>query len=321
MKIPKLSMILSIFLLIAVLSSCSSPARPLTSEELLDLGEKYLLELNYEEAVMQFTKLIEIEPKNPRGYLGAAEAYIALGESDKAVAALEEGLEQLPENQEIKAMLGKLTESDTTDVESNQETEQMNETMGDSVPENVAIIIDDIKNALKNESLWQMAGEFAKNEELVTFLEEQFGEYYTYSVISDVDMISMRVEDGEICVDYAFGEKNDSDEFINGFLYSIDYSREDVYFGKKGYSVKKIEIADGKREGVFRSITFLNGGNVDSEAIGKVENGYFSGTSTYYTEGSVAYITKWTDGYADWDTDHDYLYSDIQIGSEYWLAQ
>ena len=117
MKIPKLSMLLNIFLLIAVLSSCSSPVRSLTAEELLDLGEKYLLELNYEEAVVQFTKLLEIEPKNPRGYLGLAEVYIALGESDKAVAALEEGLEQLPDNESIKSMLNELTEPETTDIE------------------------------------------------------------------------------------------------------------------------------------------------------------------------------------------------------------
>ncbi len=80
----------------------------MSATEMLDLGEKYLLELNYEEAVVQFTKLIEVEPQNPRGYLGAAEAYIALGESDKAVAVLEKGQEQLPDNTDIAKMLAEL---------------------------------------------------------------------------------------------------------------------------------------------------------------------------------------------------------------------
>ena len=61
-------------------------------EELLDLGERYLLELDYEQAIVQFTKVIEIEPKEPRGYIGAAKAYIGLGEPEKARAVLEEGM-------------------------------------------------------------------------------------------------------------------------------------------------------------------------------------------------------------------------------------
>ncbi len=91
-----------------LLIACSKSVETMSATEMLDLGEKYLLELNYEEAVVQFTKLIEVEPQNPRGYLGAAEAYIALGESDKAVAVLEKGQEQLPDNTDIAKMLAEL---------------------------------------------------------------------------------------------------------------------------------------------------------------------------------------------------------------------
>lgn len=77
----------------------------LTAADLLDLGEKYLLEMNYEQAVIYFTKLIEIEPMNPRGYTGLAEAYIGMGDTDKAREALERGLEVLPNNSEIAEML------------------------------------------------------------------------------------------------------------------------------------------------------------------------------------------------------------------------
>lgn len=47
--------------------------------ELLNLGEKHLTELNYEQALVQFLKVIEIEPMNERAYIGAADAYIGLG--------------------------------------------------------------------------------------------------------------------------------------------------------------------------------------------------------------------------------------------------
>jgi len=84
------------------------PAKTMTAAELLDLGEKYLLDLNYEQAIVHFEKLIEIEPMNPRGYTGAAEAYAALGRVDEAVAVLKRGLEILPDNKRIKTILDTL---------------------------------------------------------------------------------------------------------------------------------------------------------------------------------------------------------------------
>ncbi|MDR1210335.1 MAG: tetratricopeptide repeat protein [Clostridiales bacterium] len=100
-------------LALTIFAACAAPARELTAAELLDLGEKYLLELNYEQAIVQFTKLIEIEPKNPRGYTGLAEAHIGLGDTGKAIEALRQGLEQLPDNAEIAAMLAGLSEPET----------------------------------------------------------------------------------------------------------------------------------------------------------------------------------------------------------------
>jgi tetratricopeptide (TPR) repeat protein len=95
----------ALFIILAPLASCSQSVQSLTIAELLDLGEKYLLELDYEQAIVQFTKLIEIEPKNARAYTGAAEAYTALGRADEAIAILEQGLVQLPDNEEILSML------------------------------------------------------------------------------------------------------------------------------------------------------------------------------------------------------------------------
>ena len=89
------------------------PQQPLTAAELIDLGEKYLLELNYEQALVQFLAVIEIEPMNPRGYTGAAEAYLGLGQSDNAVMVLRDGTMILPNNAEIEAMLDVLTQTET----------------------------------------------------------------------------------------------------------------------------------------------------------------------------------------------------------------
>jgi|GEM_PF-1876974 len=81
--------------------------RPLTPQELLSLGNKYLSELDYENAVVAFTKLIEIEPRNPQGYIGLAGAYIGLGDIDRAIEILEQGLEATGDD-EIRRMLENL---------------------------------------------------------------------------------------------------------------------------------------------------------------------------------------------------------------------
>ena len=54
----------------------------------LSLGEKYLSELDYEKAVVAFNKVIEIEPRNLQAYLGLADAYDGLNQSDNAIEAL-----------------------------------------------------------------------------------------------------------------------------------------------------------------------------------------------------------------------------------------
>jgi hypothetical protein len=63
-----------IFTSLAPLASCARPARALGTAELLDLGEKYLLDMNYDQAAVYFERLIEVEPRNPRGYTGLSEA-------------------------------------------------------------------------------------------------------------------------------------------------------------------------------------------------------------------------------------------------------
>ncbi|HEY8500149.1 MAG TPA: tetratricopeptide repeat protein [Clostridia bacterium] len=61
--------------------------------EMLDLGEKYLWDLNYEEAILQFTKIIEVEPRNVRAYLGGADAYLHLDRQQEAIDLLKAGVE------------------------------------------------------------------------------------------------------------------------------------------------------------------------------------------------------------------------------------
>ncbi len=59
----------------------------------LDLGQKYLEEMNYEEAVVAFQAAIEIDPMSVDAYLGLVEVYIRTGEFDTALEYARNGYE------------------------------------------------------------------------------------------------------------------------------------------------------------------------------------------------------------------------------------
>ncbi|MDR1060973.1 MAG: TPM domain-containing protein, partial [Clostridiales bacterium] len=92
-------------------AACARPAQAQTAAELLDLGEKYLLAMNYSQAAVKFMRAIEIEPKNPRAYIGAAEAFVGLGDTARAMEILKAGLDELPGDPEITAMLAIVEEA------------------------------------------------------------------------------------------------------------------------------------------------------------------------------------------------------------------
>ena len=62
-------------------------------KEQLELGQKYLEEMKYEEAVVAFNNAIEIDPMNADAYLGLAEVYIRTGDFDTAYEYAAKGYE------------------------------------------------------------------------------------------------------------------------------------------------------------------------------------------------------------------------------------
>ena len=155
-----------------LLSSCAqTPTGEPTWQEQYDLGVRYLSEGNYEEAIIAFTAAIEIDPKqalayvgrgdayiksgataenlsaaqtdyevaikldetNVNAYLGLADVYIHLGEYDKAMDLMLEGLEIIGEIPSItekrKELEDLLNKTDATPTESNEETYDFQTTM------------------------------------------------------------------------------------------------------------------------------------------------------------------------------------------------
>ncbi len=81
------ALLLAVLLLLS-LAACGGKG---SWQEQYDLGMRYLNEGNYQEAVIAFEAAIKIDPKRPEAYLGAAEAYMGLGDTDSARKILEKG--------------------------------------------------------------------------------------------------------------------------------------------------------------------------------------------------------------------------------------
>ena len=68
----------------------NSPQRRLQKH--VSLGERYLNELKYEQAIASFQAALVIDEKCEDAYLGLATAYKEMGDIPKAIAVLEDGL-------------------------------------------------------------------------------------------------------------------------------------------------------------------------------------------------------------------------------------
>ena len=80
------ALVLALALLLALFACGKAPAA--IPNPPLVLGEKYLTDLDYEQAILQFDQAIRIEPKNPRGYLGKADALLHLDRQADAADAI-----------------------------------------------------------------------------------------------------------------------------------------------------------------------------------------------------------------------------------------
>jgi hypothetical protein len=96
--VQKLLSIAIIAVLLLALAACGKPYTPAPNPPVV-LGEKYLTELDYEQALLQFDQAIVVDPKNPRGYLGKADALLHLDRQPEAVAALADGAKAVPKEQ------------------------------------------------------------------------------------------------------------------------------------------------------------------------------------------------------------------------------
>ena len=105
----------ALLLVLMIFTSCATNASGVT--EKIELGQKYLTELNYTEAVAAFTEVIKMDPSNIEAYMGRAEAYKCLEQYDDAKADYTTAIEKTDEMPytQAQAYAGRAEVYDLTD--------------------------------------------------------------------------------------------------------------------------------------------------------------------------------------------------------------
>lgn len=95
MKLRIIAALITVITLLTAVAACAQ--QPNTTISLSDTfadAERYLSEMNYEQALIEFDKILEVEPKNAEAYIGKAEAYIGLNKYDDAADILNECIDK-----------------------------------------------------------------------------------------------------------------------------------------------------------------------------------------------------------------------------------
>lgn len=92
-------------LLVCSLVACGKSVEKQILEQ-LELGQKYLEELDYENAIVAFSKAIELEPRTKTAYQQLARAYEGTGNSELAVEVLEQGFSLFPDEDVRQELIG-----------------------------------------------------------------------------------------------------------------------------------------------------------------------------------------------------------------------
>lgn len=156
--------------------------------EQLDLGEKYLTELDFDQAIVAYEKAIEIEPMNIEAYLGLADAYIGKDDYESALVVLQKGYD-LTGNEEIGNKLDEIKE----EIESRKYAEESKKDLTSYI-ENIKMVerSDEVKEVIEvckeiGEISVVYEGHFLSYEQLETNYRPFIEQLETYLAVNPND--------------------------------------------------------------------------------------------------------------------------------------
>ena len=144
--------LIALFLMLALLlTACKSKAERV--QEQLDLGQKYLTELNYTEAILAFTQAIEIDPESIPAYMGRAEAYRGTEQYEEAktdyTTVIDKAAEQPYTQAEAYLGRGEVSELTADDQAALVDYQTAAEVLETADPEKITDVTEQMVEALK----------------------------------------------------------------------------------------------------------------------------------------------------------------------------
>lgn len=91
-KNPPITIIVIALVIIAILGFSITNTK-FDLDKQLSLGEKYLQDLDYDQAIVTFKNITETEPSNAQSHVGLAQSYVGKGDKDTAISILETAYE------------------------------------------------------------------------------------------------------------------------------------------------------------------------------------------------------------------------------------
>ena len=101
--------VIGLMLILFAVTGCSQSISSQLKEQLA-LGQRYLEENDYEQAVVAFNKVIALDEKQIEAYLGLADVYIAQEEFEQAQAVLTDGLNNCEDSRFIQEKIKEVEE-------------------------------------------------------------------------------------------------------------------------------------------------------------------------------------------------------------------
>jgi tetratricopeptide (TPR) repeat protein len=95
-------------LIIVLVAAVSFTAFGQNAKAFVKAGQKFMVSLNYEAAMEQFSRAIDVDPNNSAGYVARAEAYEGMLKYDEAYKDLQKALVMAPKDVKILLGLGRV---------------------------------------------------------------------------------------------------------------------------------------------------------------------------------------------------------------------
>jgi len=168
--------------MVLTLIACGKSVQQQVAEQ-LELGQRYLTEMNYEEAIVAFQKVIKLDDRNVEAYLGLSDTYVAIDDKENAMVILEMGYEKTQDErleeklEHLKSSMNPKQEESIKETEITKET-NLEESEGSDkreVPEEYQGFIENLIEMLRADDLEQVyeAMESSDYQKLQEFVAEK----------------------------------------------------------------------------------------------------------------------------------------------------